>query len=211
VWYFNNAGHGTTNYITITVKVNSLPADGESVINVASLTYHDALRRPMGTANAWANFTCARPVITIEKVADVSTVVAGGTIVYTIYYNNTGTANAGSVWINDTLPAGVTYVSANPAPATISGQILAWHLTNVAPGSHSITITVTVDANATGTLTNWANLDYSSAYAWKLNSSSDSAIVEIPEMRHLAIPIFSIMFIGFIYHRKGRRGNGKEI
>ncbi len=211
VWYFNNVNHGTTNSITLTTRVNSTAADSSVLTNTASLVYHDALRRPMGSSTASASLTFRKPVITVAKVADVATASAGDTIAYTIYYNNTGSANAGSVWINDTLPAGVSYVSASPAPATVSGQSVAWHLINVAPGSHSITITVTVDSNATGTLTNWAFLDYSSAYAWKMNSSSDSAVVEIPEMRHLAIPIFGIMFIAFIYHRKGRRGNGKEI
>ncbi|MFO7618579.1 MAG: lamin tail domain-containing protein, partial [Thermoplasmata archaeon] len=211
VWFFNTVGHGTTNYISITAKVNDLPADGEVVTNAATLVYHDALKRPMGTGTAWANFTCSRPVISVEKAADVSTVVAGGTIVYTIYYNNTGSATAGSVWINDTLPTGVTFVSATPAPNTASGQNLEWLITNVAPGVHSITVTVTVDSNATGTLTNWATLDYASAYGLTLESSADSAMVVIPEMRHLAIPAFGMMFMGFIYLKRRGQNRGKKI
>jgi len=210
-WYFNNIVHGSAGYITITATVNALPADGETVTNSAGLTYHDVLRRPMGTVAATADFTCSRPVIAVAKVADVSAVSPGGTIVYTIYYNNTGSATAGSVWINDTLPTGVSFSSASPAPATISGQDLAWHITNVAPGTHSITVTVTVDGDATGTLVNWAYLDYSSAYGYGLGPSSDSAVVEIPEMRHLAIPILGMMLMGFAYLKRRRQDNGKEI
>jgi uncharacterized repeat protein (TIGR01451 family) len=211
VWYFPNVIHSSTNSITMTARMNDLPADGDTLTNTVTMVYHDALKRPMGSSMDAADITCSRPVIAVEKVADVSTVVAGGTIVYTIYYNNTGTANAGSVWINDTLPAGVSFVSANPAPTTISGQNLGWHLTNVAPGSHSITVTVTVDSNATGTLTNWAFLDYASAYGYGLESSSDSAVVEIPEMQHLAVAILGMMFMGFIYLKRRRQDNGKEI
>jgi hypothetical protein len=70
---------------------------------------------------------------------------------------------------------------------------------------------VTVDSNATGTLTNWAFLDYASAYGYGLESSSDSAVVEIPEMQHLAVAILGMMFMGFIYLKRRRQDNGKEI
>jgi uncharacterized repeat protein (TIGR01451 family) len=130
--------------------------------------------------------------------------MAGDSIQYTIYYNNTGSVNAGGVWINDTLPAGVTYGSASPAPS-VSGSTLSWHLTNVAPGSHSITITVTVNATTpSGTIVNWAYLDYASNYGYMLESSSDSAVVIIPEFQNAGLIIFGILIITFISFRRRR-------
>ncbi|MBU4071805.1 MAG: DUF11 domain-containing protein, partial [Candidatus Thermoplasmatota archaeon] len=202
VWYFNSVVHDTTNFITVTVEVNEIPADGEVVTNNVGLVYHDALKRPMGSSMAQASFTCVRPQITVEKVADVTETTAGGTIVYTIYYNNTGTANAGSVWINDTLPAGVTFVSANPAPDSITGLTLYWHFTSIAPGTHSITVTVTVNATTgSGTIVNWAYLDYSSGYGYSLESSSDLAMVIVPEFGQPFLGIMGIMGIILISRR----------
>jgi uncharacterized repeat protein (TIGR01451 family) len=204
-WYFNSIVHGSSGTISVIVMVNSLPADGESVVNAAALTYHDALRMPMGTLLGWANFTCARPVIAVEKVSDVQASAPGGTIVYTIYYNNTGSAPAGAVWVNDTLPAGVTFVSASPAPGSVSGQMLAWQFSNVAPGAHSITVTVTVNATqGSGTLTNWAYLDYASRYGLGLEQSSDSASVVIPEMAHIALTLAGVALLGIIALQRRR-------
>jgi uncharacterized repeat protein (TIGR01451 family) len=212
MWFFNNVVHDTTNSVTLNVRMNDLPDDGEIVTNYVELIYHDALKRLMGISGAWANVTCSRPVISVEKTANVAEAVAGGTIVYTIYYNNTGSASAGHVWINDTLPAGVTYVSASTPPNSITGSTLRWHLANVAPGAHSFTVTVTVNATASsGTIVNWAFLDYASIYDRILESGSSSATVIIPEMRTLVVPVFGIMFITFLALRKRRQDNGKEI
>jgi len=208
VWSFNTVVHDTVNSIAISVRMNALPADGEVLTNTAALVYHDALKRPMGSSSDSANISCSKALIDVAKVSDVAEAVAGGTIVYTIYYNNTGSANAGSVWINDTLPGGVTFVSASISP-TISGSTLRWLLTSVAPGAHSLTVTVTVNATAdSGTITNWAFLDYASNYGAGLGSNSDSAVVIIPEMRQIAVPIAGILFISMIYIKQGRRKNG---
>ncbi len=211
VWYFNNVNHNTVNSITLTARVSALAADGDILVNTATLVYHDALRRPMGSSADTADVTCSRAVISVEKVADVAETVAGGTVVYTIYYNNTGSANAGSVWVNDTLPAGVTFMSAS-IPPTVSGSVLSWHLTDVAPGTHSITVTVAVNATAgSGTITNWAFLDYASNYGTALGSGSDSATVIIPEMGRLAVPLLGIMLMAIAGIGKGRRNDGKKV
>lgn len=201
-WHFPNVVHDSTNIIMITGTVNDVPADSESMVNSVDLNYFDQLKRPMGTVTGWANVTCLRPVISVEKVSDVTTAIAGGTITYTIYYNNTGSVNAGDVWINDTLPSGVTFSSASDSP-TVIGSTVSWHLTNVAPGSNSVTVQVTVNATApSGTIINWAYLDYASNYGYILESSSDSATVVIPEMQNLAIPIGGMILIIFIFNNR---------
>ena len=90
----------------------------------------------------------------------------------------------------------------------MNGDTYTWHFTNVAPGSHSFTITVQVDADApSGTITNWAFLDYTTMSDYNLETSSDSAMTVIPEMQNLALAIFGIMIIGFIGLRKRRDKN----
>jgi uncharacterized repeat protein (TIGR01451 family) len=207
-WYFNNIVHDTTNSITVTVQVNANASDGEVLVNAVDLIYHDALGRVMGTSTAWTNVTCVRPQITVEKTVDLANANAGDSLTYTIYFNNTGTGNAGHVWVNDTIPQNTTYQSSSVAYDSVNGNTYNWHFTNVAPGSHSFTITVQVDADApSGTITNWAFLDYSTVANYVLESSSDSAITVIPEMQNLILAMLGIMVIAFIGLRKRKCEN----
>jgi len=91
-----------------------------------------------------------RPIITVSKTVSTTQAVPGDVITYTIYYNNTGDGLARFVWINDTLPAGVTYLSSSLDPSSVLGSTYGWVLTNVAPGTtNALTITVQVNGDAT--------------------------------------------------------------
>ncbi len=70
------------------------------------------------------------PDITVEKTANVTTAEPGDLIEYTIYYNNTGPGEAETVWINDTLPDGVTFVTSN-AEGNRTGNY-NWTFNNIA-------------------------------------------------------------------------------
>jgi len=188
-WVFTNVGPLAPNSFTITVRVNATAANNQVLRNTAGLNYTDQLNRKLESSVATANTTVVRPTIVVEKVVDKATAMPGDTLTYTVYYNNTGGAVANHVWINDTLPIGVTYQSANPAPNQINGQNLSWHFVNVAVGSHSLTITVTVDAVPPAVLVNWAFLNYTAQNDYLLTGSQDSAITAIPEFETLVVPI----------------------
>jgi uncharacterized repeat protein (TIGR01451 family) len=106
--------------------------------------------------------------MTVESVADLSItksaspdpVTPGSTLTYTLTAKNNGPADATNVIVTDTLPAGVTLVSATPSQGTCSGGVTC-NLGNLASGaSATITIEVTVDAaTACGaTLSNLASV-----------------------------------------------------
>jgi len=103
-----------------------------------------------------------RPTMTLVKRANVATSGPGGTITYTIWYNNTDTGRANNVWINDTLPAQVTFVSSSVPYSSSAGQTYGWLFTNVDAGTtNSFTITVRVELAANGaSLVNTATLAY---------------------------------------------------
>jgi len=91
-----------------------------------------------------------RPIIKVVKTRNVLFAEPGDFVQYTIYYNNTGDGLARRVWINDTLPAGVTYWSSSASPSSSNGQTYRWFFTNVPPGAQrSFTITVKVDGYVT--------------------------------------------------------------
>jgi fimbrial isopeptide formation D2 family protein len=63
--------------------------------------------------------------------------------------------------ITDTLPDGLTYKagSGSPAPTSVAGNVITWEIDELATGEHTFTYQATVDADATGTLTNLACVD----------------------------------------------------
>jgi len=209
-WHFTNVGPTTNNQFTVTVRVNDNVPNGASLVNRAVLEYTDQLNRKMTGSTAWWNVTCSRPVITVAKIGDKNTALPGDTIVYTIFYNNTGSANAAHVWINDTLPMDVTFLSSSVPWTSRSGQTYRWHLTNVAPGAHSFTISARVNLNATSsTLVNWVFLNYTTQNGYPLQSSSASWTVSIPEFSDLAIvAIVPLVVLGV--RRLRRRNAGKK-
>jgi uncharacterized repeat protein (TIGR01451 family) len=76
----------------------------------------------------------------------------GSSVSYRIDYRNSGNAAATGTVIGDTLNAGLSYISASPAPSNgPTGNHLEWNIGNLEPSSewHQITITASVKNIAT--------------------------------------------------------------
>lgn len=96
--------------------------------------------------------------VRISKSAP-ATANRGGALAFTLTYANDGPAPAQNVTLVDTLPAGVSFVSANPAPSSVSGQTLTWNVGTLAAGQNgSITVNTTVAANASSPIINTASI-----------------------------------------------------
>jgi uncharacterized repeat protein (TIGR01451 family) len=203
-WIFSNVAVGT-HTLTIRVQVNGAGADGSRQTNTAKLVYTDQLGARAGSDQAWSNFTLRRPQITIVKVVTPSNAVPGQTVTFTIYYNNTGSRRASTVSIVDSLPTGLIYQGSKPRPTAISGSHYYWNFTNVGVGSHRITLTAQVAANAQGTqLVNWAFLNYT-IHGYQLPGSRSSAVVAIPELSDFAFVVAVPFLIVGLRHRARRK------
>jgi len=108
-----------------------------------------------------------RPTIAVAKTVSAATPAPGDIITYSIYYNNTGAGRANFVWLNDTLPGGVTYVGSSVAPTSVSGSTYRWTFTNVAPVSANV-LTITAQVNLVPDLTPLPNT-VTLAYTDQLN------------------------------------------
>ncbi|ABU57505.1 conserved repeat domain [Roseiflexus castenholzii DSM 13941] len=76
---------------------------------------------------------------------------------YALTARNIGSEAAQNVVIEDALPEGVTFVSADPPPSEVSGRTLRWNLGAVPAGeARDIQINVNINADAPDTLTNVA-------------------------------------------------------
>jgi uncharacterized repeat protein (TIGR01451 family) len=205
-WLFTNVWPGSHSF-TLTVQVTAGTASGQVLGNTATLDYTDQLGRPFPLGRAWANTTVSRPTINIVKTANPSSAKAGDLVTFTIYYNNTGSAPAGTVSINDSLPVGMDYQSATPAPTWTNGRTFYWNFTNVAPGPHSLTLTARVNASFSGTqLVNWAFLNYTTAGGYALNGGRSSVIVAIPELSDmLFVAAVPAVILGLKYRARRRQ------
>ena len=112
-WHFTNVTPGDYS-INLKLKVNIGTPDGTTLSNGVIVDY----RAPPGVdyppEDDTENVTCTAPVMTIQKDVDKSTADPGDELTYTITFKNTGTGNAGNVWVNDTIPEDTTYVSSTP-------------------------------------------------------------------------------------------------
>ena len=101
--------------------------------------------------------------LTLDKVLSTAGVIrTGSTVTFTLTPHNAGPSTALGGWsVTDVLPAGLTAVSITPSSADYSCTLASLTCTNSKPFAAGadmgfITITATVDAGATGPLTNLA-------------------------------------------------------
>ncbi|NJN84121.1 MAG: DUF11 domain-containing protein [Caldilineaceae bacterium] len=94
--------------------------------------------------------------VRIVKSDSTDPITAGQTLTYTLVISNAGPDTAQNVLVTDTLPAGVTFQSADPVQNS-GPNPLGWSLGNLAISqTQTITVVVTVNNNTSGVITNTA-------------------------------------------------------
>lgn len=155
----------------------------------------------LGTVTASTGTAVETAAMSVTKIANLSTAPStpitridrNGTFQYTITYANISDATATGVVVTDFLPAGVTFVSAVPAPASVTGSTLTWTIGDVGPNSAPATIVVNVTATTPGlqsnqarvTSTNAATVD---AYANVMVSGPVLSITKSASASSVALP-----------------------
>ena len=162
-WDIGDIAPGATETVTLQAIVDAGTPDGTILHNIATFDYADANGNSYPQLSDSFDVETSAPIMSFTKSSDVTTADPGDQIIYTLYYENSGSGDATSVVIVDTLPEYVTFDTASPYPDSISGRVLTWDVGTV--GAHSsdeITVTVTVDVGTPdGTfLVNTATLDY---------------------------------------------------
>ncbi|QEG41865.1 COG1361 S-layer family protein [Roseimaritima ulvae] len=113
-------------------------------------------------------------------------IAPGGNLTYTITVSNaSGPSDATGLVITDTLPAGTTFVSGsiNGQAATESNGVVTFDAGTLAAGdSVSATLTVTVDAGATGTLSNTATVSAAENEAVTSNNTDTADTDLVPDV-----------------------------
>jgi uncharacterized repeat protein (TIGR01451 family) len=146
-WSLGTLAAGASGAITLNVRVD--PSAAGSVVNQVSISTTTP-GNSAGDDSDTVTTLIQRAGISVSKSGPASVAVGSG-ISYTLVYRNTGSAPATAVRVADTLPAGLSFVSSAPAPASISGQALSWDVGALAAGaSGSIVVNAAVDGAAGG-------------------------------------------------------------
>ncbi len=125
--------------------------------------------------------------LSIAKNASQSSVQQGGSFNYTLTVGNAGPNAATNVTVTDNLPAGLTLISSNPTQGNCSGgPNITCNLGGLAVGS-TATITLTVRADAQGSILNTANVSGAQTDNNSGNNSSSINVVSSSVATDLAI------------------------
>ena len=87
------------------------------------------------------------PILLVTKSVSQAVATIGDTLTYTLVSENPGSGNVTNAKLWDTLPAGITFVSANPAPTLSASPLYEWNLGTIGSlGAVTVNITVRVTA-----------------------------------------------------------------
>jgi uncharacterized repeat protein (TIGR01451 family) len=170
-------GLGVGNYrLSIDVQVRSAIQPVPYLRNFVYLSYSDEKGFSWPVKTAYADVAISGPVVSLTKVSLITVIHQRESIRYQITLQNTGDP-AQTLWVNDTLPAGLAYVSddartnVSGASVTISGRSLYFRFTNM-PGLRTWTFTVTAVADTSlvrgSILTNVVSLNYTNLNGYLL-------------------------------------------
>ncbi len=151
----------STATVTITLKagVNTVP----TLTNIGYVTSNPPdLNRINNASTAITTVTAAADLSVSQTTSPAPTVNVGQTLTYTVIVTDNGPSPDTGVVLTDTLPAGVTLVSATPSQGplpTIVGNVITQTFGNIAiSGTATLTIVVNVNPAAAPSITNLASV-----------------------------------------------------
>ncbi|MBX6313452.1 MAG: right-handed parallel beta-helix repeat-containing protein [Isosphaeraceae bacterium] len=129
--------------------------------------------------------------LAVTKVDSPDPAAVGQDLVYTVTVTNRGPYDALGVLLTDTLPAGVTFVSATGGATPVEG-VLTFNLGTMAPGA-SATISILVRPNATGVIANSARVTSRSTDPDPSNNTAtQETTVEEPGTFTFSAPTYTV-------------------
>ncbi|RYE16292.1 MAG: DUF11 domain-containing protein, partial [Sphingobacteriales bacterium] len=102
----------------------------------------------------------------------------GQNVVYTVIAGNNGPATANNVNVTNTLPAGLTFVSATPSTGTYNSATGVWTLGNMAVNTNP-TLTITATPTALGTYTTTTTKSAQTNTDYVPGNNTSSSIISI--------------------------------
>jgi len=135
-WQFASVTPGPHS-VQLVARVSPTTADRTVLVNLVYGDYYTGAGQKGQRSEAYASVLVSAdvPRFDFEKLANVASVRPGGTIRYTIYYNNTGTNTSAEVVIEDTIPAGTVLTNPSATPTSVSGRTYTWRFVSIPAGA----------------------------------------------------------------------------
>ncbi len=166
-WNLGTLGPGASIPGWLTVRVAADTPNDTVLTNHFTVTWEDFYDNPLGPATDTADtIVYTHPQLTIEKTGP-ATAIHDEQFSYTITIRNIGDAPAFDVALEDTLPAGLSYVGSSPSGTYTSGPPakVTWANLGDLQANGVMTVTVTVTVNSS--VSNGTALTDSVGATWK--------------------------------------------
>ncbi len=196
-----NPAPSTAGNISWTATVNSGTAGQTLVSTVAGHTS----RRETDCDNSGSVLTFVGNLanVFVQKTGP-GCVHPGNLVTFTIAYGNNGNAPAANLVVADALPAGLTFISAVPAP---TGPGLSWNNLGAVPGTLAaletgvITVVAQLDNNYALIGQTLANLATISTSSGEVNLGDNQALAVLD-----CITVDLVSLSGYVYHDRNNNG-----
>ncbi len=197
VWNVGTLLPGQSKTLTFVVRVNPNTPPAIAISNAALGTSNES-GGVIFRSNGVSNIVNATAALAVNKTANPpggSNVNIGDNVTYSITVNNFGNVPTGSVVVQDPLPAGTSFVAANPAAQSVQNNLVRWVLPPI-PANGSVTLSLTVKVISrppSGVMQNQASASSSGLTAGSplvthnINQASDTGVNKLVQG---AIPPF---------------------
>jgi uncharacterized repeat protein (TIGR01451 family) len=168
-----------------TLRIQAQVINGNSTINTASIAHADQF--DPNTANNTASTTSTPQAadLSVTKTVNNPTPNVGDTITYTVTLADNGPSNATGVIVQDSLPAGLTFVAAVPTQGAYSATSGVWSVGSVANGSSALLTISAVVANASAS-TNIAQITGANQFDPNIGNNTAGTVVT-PQQADLVV------------------------
>jgi uncharacterized repeat protein (TIGR01451 family) len=177
---------GTATTFSLTMLA---PASSNSFINIALATSPVADPNP---TNNNGSLTKSRVTTKVAPSADVVVVlngpasaIQGSNFVYTISVTNTGPSTSSNLITSDTLPPGLTFVSASSGGTTNGSNVVAWPAVVALPVGGVTNYSVTVRSTTSG---DYTNIVSEIATTYDPNATNNSGVLPASRVRTTVAP-----------------------
>jgi uncharacterized repeat protein (TIGR01451 family) len=179
VWTVGTVALTAAPTLTITALVVSAGAE----TNTASISHADQFDPDTSNNTASATVTPQQADLALTKTVNDATPNVGDTVTFTVGLTNQGPDTATNVSVADTLPAGLTLVSATPSLGSYAAGV--WTVGTLTPLAPQ-TLTLTALVVSAGAETNTATISHSDQFDPNTNNNTASATVT-PQQADLAL------------------------
>ncbi|HUG71519.1 MAG TPA: DUF11 domain-containing protein, partial [Pirellulaceae bacterium] len=161
VWTVGTIANGSNATLQIVASVDSAPAK-TNVAQVSAADQTDADSIPNNNVateddQASVTLTPQDADLSLTKTVDDATPTSGQQVTFTVTVSNAGPSSATNVVVQDSLPAGLTFVSSTPSQGTFNNATGQWAVGTIANGG-SATLQIVAAVTTSGAKTNIAQV-----------------------------------------------------